>query len=102
MTGRGPAGPVPQQHVARGPADPDYGAFVADMCDALRARGLGVAVAAIDDRASGPLRTPSKYAALARRAVREARGADVIYAHFLFPTGAIAAAASRRAASPTS
>ena len=70
------------------------------MCDALRDRGLSVAVAAIDRRASGPLRTPSKYAALARRAVRDARGADVIYAHFLFPTGAIAASASRRARIP--
>ena len=83
-----------------GAADPDYGAFVADMCDALRDRGLSVAVAAIDRRASGPLRTPSKYAALARRAVRDARRADVIYAHFLFPTGAIAASASRRARIP--
>ena len=84
-----------------GPADPDYGAFVADMCDALRERGLSVAVAAIDSRASGPLRTPAKYAALAREAMREARRADVVYAHFLFPTGAIAAAASRRARIPS-
>ncbi|HSJ73525.1 MAG TPA: glycosyltransferase, partial [Miltoncostaeaceae bacterium] len=83
-----------------GPADPDYGAFVADMCDALRARGLGVAVAAIDSRASGPLRTPAKYAALARGAMREAGRADVVYAHFLFPTGAVAAAASRRTRIP--
>ena len=53
-----------------GAADPDYGAFVADMCDALRDRGLEVAVAALDTRASGPLRTPAKYAALMRRAMR--------------------------------
>jgi glycosyltransferase involved in cell wall biosynthesis len=83
-----------------GPADPAFGAFVADMCDALRERGLSVAVAAIDTRATGPLRTPSKYAALAREAMREAARADVVYAHFLFPTGAIAAAASRRARIP--
>jgi glycosyltransferase involved in cell wall biosynthesis len=83
-----------------GPADPDYGAFVADMCDALGARGLGVEVAAIDSRASGPLHTPAKYAALAREAMRAARRADVVYAHFLFPTGAIAAAASRRGRIP--
>jgi glycosyltransferase involved in cell wall biosynthesis len=83
-----------------GPADPDYGAFVADMCGALRDRGLEVAVAAIDTRASGPLRTPAKYAALTREAMREAGRADVIHAHFLFPTGAVAAAASRRAGIP--
>ncbi len=83
-----------------GPADPDYGAFVSDMCEALRDRGLSVAVAAIDRRASGPLRTPAKYAALAREAMRGAGRADVVYAHFLFPTGAIAAAASRRARIP--
>jgi glycosyltransferase involved in cell wall biosynthesis len=83
-----------------GPRDPDYGAFVADMCDALRARGLSVEAAVIDRRASGPLRTPVKYAALGARAARAARRADVIYAHFLFPTGAIAAAAGRAAGVP--
>jgi glycosyltransferase involved in cell wall biosynthesis len=83
-----------------GPADPDYGAFVADMCEALRARGLDVEVAATDTRASGPLRTPAKYARLAADAMAAARRADVIYAHFLFPTGAIAAQASRAARVP--
>lgn len=78
-----------------GPRDPDLGAFVADMCDALRRRGLRVDVAAIEGRGSGPLRTPRKYAALSRRAVRAARAADVVYAHFLFPTGAVAASAAR-------
>lgn len=83
-----------------GPRDPDYGAFVADMCEALRARGLTVDVAAIDTRASGPLRTPSKYARLAAAAAAAARRADVIYAHFLFPTAAIAAQAARAARVP--
>ncbi len=78
-----------------GPRDPDFGAFVADMCDALRARGLHVETAAIEGRGSGPLRTPAKYAGLAARAARAARDADVVYAHFLFPTGAAAAIAAR-------
>lgn len=83
-----------------GPADPDYGAFVADMCRALGARGLLVDPVAIDSRAGGPARTPAKYASLAARAVRRARGADVIYAHYLFPTAAAAAAAARAARIP--
>ncbi len=83
-----------------GPRDPDFGAFVAEMCEALRRRGLSVETAAIEGRSSGPLRTPAKYARLAREAGRKAAGADVIYAHFLFPTGAIAAQAARRAGIP--
>ncbi len=83
-----------------GADDPDYGSFVADMCDALRARGLPVEVVAIDRRAGGAARTPVKYAGLMARAVRAARRADVIYAHYLFPTGAVALAAAGRAGIP--
>ena len=83
-----------------GPRDPDFGAFVAEMCEALGRRGLSVETAAIEGRSSGPLRTPAKYARLSREAGRKAAGADVIYAHFLFPTGAIAAQAARRARIP--
>lgn len=74
-----------------GPADPDLGAFVRDMCDALAARGLEVERAVVDHRGRGALRTPAKYAALLARAVRAAP-ADVVYAHYLFPTGAVGAA----------
>ena len=83
-----------------GTADPDFGSFVADMCGALERRGMTVEPVAIDRRGGGPLRTPSKYAGLAARAVRHARGADVIYAHYLFPTAAVAALAARRARIP--
>jgi glycosyltransferase involved in cell wall biosynthesis len=83
-----------------GPADPDYGAFVADMCAALKLRGIDVDPVAIDRRAHGPLRTPAKYASLTARAVRHARRADVIYAHYLFPTGAAADVAARAAGIP--
>jgi len=73
-----------------GPDAPDLGVFVADMCDALRARGHRVEVAAISTRARGRLRTPAKYAGLAARAAAPARRADVVYAHGLFPAGAAA------------
>jgi glycosyltransferase involved in cell wall biosynthesis len=83
-----------------GPRDPDYGAFVADMCAALEARGVAVEAVAIDRRAGGPARTPAKYAALAARAARRSREADVIYAHYLFPTAAAAAVAARAGGIP--
>ncbi len=100
MSAAGPVRVLCLSNMWPGPRDPDYGAFVADMCDALRAEGLSVEVAAIDSRASGPLRTPAKYARLARGAMGAARRADVIYAHFLFPTGALAAQAARAAGIP--
>jgi glycosyltransferase involved in cell wall biosynthesis len=83
-----------------GPDAPDYGAFVRDMCDALEDRGHEVRRAVIDSRARGPLRTTGKYAGLGRTAAANARWSEVIYAHYLFPTGAIAAAAGRVARRP--
>lgn len=83
-----------------GPADPDYGAFVANMCAALRAVGHDVEIAAINSRASGPIATPRKYLRLALDTARRARRADVLYAHYLMPTGVIAAAAGRIARRP--
>src|SRR5487761_1963911 len=83
-----------------GPNDPDYGSFVRDMCDALEDRGHEVRRAAIDSRARGPLRTTGKYARLGRQAAANARWSEEIYAHYLFPTGAIAAAAGRIARRP--
>lgn len=78
-----------------GPADPDYGAFIEVMCDAIERSGHQVERVVIDTRTRGPLHTPAKYAGLAARAVARTRRADVIYAHYLFPTGAIAAASGR-------
>lgn len=78
-----------------GPDNPDYGAFVEVMCDAIERSGHEVQRVAIDTRASGLLRTPAKYLGLARRAIARTRGIDVIYAHYLFPTGAIAATCGR-------
>jgi glycosyltransferase involved in cell wall biosynthesis len=83
-----------------GPHDPDYGAFVARMCEGLERRGLEVERAVIDTRRHGPVRTPVKYAGLGLRALRRVRGVDVVYAHYLFPTGALAAACGRLGSRP--
>jgi glycosyltransferase involved in cell wall biosynthesis len=76
-----------------GPTDPDLGAFVAQIERALRARGHEVELAVLDRRGGGKRR----YAALARRAREAARRfqPDVIYAHFLVPSGLIAGLAGR-------
>jgi glycosyltransferase involved in cell wall biosynthesis len=76
-----------------GPADPDLGVFVKQMEDALRARGHELERAVLDRRAGGKLR----HVALARRARSAARAfrPDVVYAHFLVPSGLAAALASR-------
>jgi len=87
-------------NMSPGPADPDYGAFVEAMGAALERRGVEVDRVVIATRAHGPLRTPAKYADLLRRAAPRARQADVIYAHYLFPTGAVAAACGRLARRP--
>ncbi len=83
-----------------GPTEPDYGAFVATMCDAMERQGHEVDRVVIDSRAHGRVATPRKYLSLARHAVPVAKHVDVIYAHYLFPTGAIAAAAGRIAHRP--
>jgi teichuronic acid biosynthesis glycosyltransferase TuaC len=83
-----------------GPDAPDYGSFVRNMCNALEDRGHEVRRATIDSRTRGPLRTPGKYARLGRQAAASARWSEVIYAHYLFPTGAIAAATGRIARRP--
>lgn len=83
-----------------GPDAPDYGAFVATMCDALERLGHSVDRQVINTRTHGLTATPRKYMGLTRRAMRAAQSADVIYAHYLFPTGAIAALAGRRAKIP--
>jgi hypothetical protein len=68
-----------------GPDDPDLGAFVALGVDALRARGHDVDLAVLDRRAGGKAR----YLELRRR-VRAAPRPDVVWAHFLVPSGLFA------------
>ena len=68
-----------------GPNDPDLGPFVAQLERALRDRGHEIELAVLDRRGGGKLR----YLELARRA-RAARRPDVVWAHFLVPSGLIA------------
>jgi glycosyltransferase involved in cell wall biosynthesis len=69
-----------------GPTAPDLGTFVAQVERVLVARGHDVDRAVLDSRAGGKIR----YLELARRTLR-ARRPDVVYAHFLVPSGLIAA-----------
>jgi glycosyltransferase involved in cell wall biosynthesis len=71
-----------------GPDDPDLGTFVAQLETALAARGHQLDRAVIDRRGGGKRR----YLDL-RRAVRAADRPDVVWAHFLVPTGLLALAA---------
>src|SRR6266511_2298578 len=68
-----------------GPGDPDLGVFVRQMESALRERGHEIDLAVVDRRGGGKRR----YVELARR-VRRAPTPDVVYAHFLVPSGLIA------------
>jgi glycosyltransferase involved in cell wall biosynthesis len=71
-----------------GPDAPDLGPFVAQVERELVARGHEVELAVLDTRAGGKLR----YLTLARKTVSAARP-DVVYAHFLVPSGLIASLA---------
>ena len=68
-----------------GPRDPDLGSFVAQVERVLRERGHEIELAVRDRREGGKRR----YLELVRRA-RAARTPDVVYAHFLVPSGAVA------------
>jgi glycosyltransferase involved in cell wall biosynthesis len=76
-----------------GPDDPDLGVFVRRLADELAARGHELERAVLETRAGGKVR----YIRLAGRAFVAARRfrPDAVYAHFLVPTGFLAALASR-------
>jgi len=76
-----------------GPGAPDLGVFVAQLERALRERGHEIELAVLDSRAGGKRR----YATLAVGTLQAARRfrPDVVYAHFLVPSGLIGALASR-------
>jgi glycosyltransferase involved in cell wall biosynthesis len=76
-----------------GPHDPDLGTFVRQLELALRDRGHEIGLAVLAGRAGGKRR----WLELARRSAAAARRfrPQVVYAHFLVPTGLIAALASR-------
>jgi glycosyltransferase involved in cell wall biosynthesis len=74
-----------------GPQAPDLGVFVRSLEEQLVARGHTVERAVLDRRGVGK----QKYLRLARTTASAARrfDPDVVYAHFLFPTGLIGAIA---------
>jgi glycosyltransferase involved in cell wall biosynthesis len=76
-----------------GAADPDLGVFVRGLEEQLARRGHDVERAVLDRRAGGKRR----YLELARKTFAKARRfrPDVVYAHFLVPTGLIAALGGR-------
>ncbi|MFL5918795.1 MAG: glycosyltransferase [Gaiellaceae bacterium] len=76
-----------------GPSDPDLGVFVRGMEEALAARGHVVERAVLTHRGGGK----RKYLTLSAATLQAARRfrPDVVYAHFLVPTGLIAALAGR-------
>jgi glycosyltransferase involved in cell wall biosynthesis len=76
-----------------GPSDPDLGVFVRNLEEQLAARGHEVERAVLDRRGAGK----QKYLRLARATLAQSRRfrPDVVYAHFLVPTGLIAALAGR-------
>src|SRR5512133_3528579 len=76
-----------------GDSEPDYGVFVRGLEQALTARGHTIERAVLTSRRGGK----AKYARLASRSIFAARRTrpDVVYAHFLVPTGLLAGLASR-------
>jgi hypothetical protein len=76
-----------------GPGDPDLGAFVQGIERALADRGHELELAVLDSRSGGKRR----HLGLAVRTARAARRfrPDVVYAHFLVPTGLSAALTTR-------
>ena len=76
-----------------GPDEPDYGVFVRSLEQALAARGHTIERAVLTSRGGGK----AKYVRLAGRTFAAARRfrPDVVYAHFLVPTGLLAGLASR-------
>jgi glycosyltransferase involved in cell wall biosynthesis len=79
-------------------AAPDFGVFVQGLERELAARGHELERVVLDRRGGSKLR----HALLAARAVATARRfrPDVVYAHFLFPTGLGALLAARAARAP--
>lgn len=77
-------------------ADPRFGSFVADSAAAMRALGAHVIMSVSTDPRRGIARALLKYSGLLVRTIRATLhgGYDVVHAHFLIPTGAIAAIAA--------
>jgi glycosyltransferase involved in cell wall biosynthesis len=80
-----------------GPNDPDFGVFVQQIVVELERDGHTVDRAVVDERG----RSLRKQLRLAKDALsRTRRGPDVVYAHYLFPAGAVGAVAAQLARAP--
>ncbi|CAA9528321.1 MAG: hypothetical protein AVDCRST_MAG79-696 [uncultured Thermoleophilia bacterium] len=84
------------------PAAPQFGIFVARQAEALVRLGAQVTSVGAERGPRGVLRTPSRYARLAGRAVAAARRTrpEVVVGHFLVPGGEVARLAARAARAP--
>jgi glycosyltransferase involved in cell wall biosynthesis len=80
------------------PENPDLGSFLVPLTRELEALGHEVEVSSISQRGG----SRSKYVRLARESRAAARRfrPDVVFAHFLFPSGAAGALAARAAGAP--
>ena len=80
------------------PEQPDLGSFLVPLTREIEALGHEVEVASISQRGG----SRSKYVRLARESRAAARRfrPDVVFAHFLFPSGAAGALAARAAGAP--
>src|SRR5919109_880598 len=80
------------------PAQPDLGSFLVPLTREIERLGHDVEVTSISQRGG----SRAKYLRLARQAREAARrfDPDVVFAHFLFPTGAAGALAARAAGVP--
>ena len=81
-----------------GPEHPDLGSFLVPLTRELEALGHEVTVASLSQRGG----SRSKYFRLVREARQAARRVqpDVVFAHFLFPSGGAGALAARAAGAP--
>jgi glycosyltransferase involved in cell wall biosynthesis len=72
--------------------NPGFGAFVRRAADALADQGVEVERAVLTTRARGRVQTPLKYAGLAALGLTRglAKRPDVVWSHYLVPTGTIA------------
>ena len=83
------------------PERPSYGIYVARLVTALERAGHEVVLVSASEQGGG-WRTLLKYARLDRRARAAARSSrpDVVWGHYLVPTGTIARRAARAAGVP--
>jgi D-inositol-3-phosphate glycosyltransferase len=81
---------------------PKFGSFVSDIVGGLRREGCEILLATSGDPRTGAARNALKYAGLALKCVAAAirGGFDVVHAHYLFPSGTLAAIPARLRGKP--